>query len=448
MPDTSYAGAVAAAEATVVRDRLADICEAMVNIASPTGGERPLAEYLAAEMSSVGLHGQVQPVAAADPAVDASAMANAHGRIAGSRSEGVAGVDGGADQVEGAQSLLLYAPIDTVTVGNPHDDLPWAGPEMRPDFEPNAERRDDLIVGLGAQNPKGHGACVLAAAEALVAAEVPLRHDLLVGFGAGGMPSNRRAAHLPDGHGEGCRQLVQLLRPSRAIIAKTGWAISWEEVGLTWFEVEVSGSHTYVGSRHLLPYRNAIADAGYIVAGLEHWFERWAEEHRSGLVAPQGVVSAIEGGWPHMPAFTTAQCTFHVDLRLSPRTLPEQANAAFRAEVARLAAEIGATATVRPTVAIPGTTTAPDDPVIAGTIAAWEQLTDREHQPIAGLSGATDANILRAEGVPTARVGLPKVSPEKLAVDFQLGMNAVDLADMELLTKLLIRSAVSMCGVD
>ena len=142
-------------------------------------------------------------------------------------------------------------------------------------------------------------------------------------------------------------------RPDQAVIAKTGWAVSWEEVGLTWFTVEVRGTHTYVGSRHLLPYRNAIADAGRMVVGLEAWFEQWTEDHRDGLVAPQGVVAAIEGGWPHMAAFTTDSCRFHVDLRLSPRTSPEEAAKAFGAEVDRLAADIGAEVSWTQGIAIP-----------------------------------------------------------------------------------------------
>ena len=196
------------------------------------------------------------------------------------------------------------------------------------------------------------------------------------------------------------------------------------------------------------PYRNAIADAGHIVAGLERWFEQWAEEHRDGLVAPQGVVAAIEGGWPHKPAFTTALCRFHVDLRTSPRTPIEDVDAAFGAEVTRLAAEVGAEATWRRTVHVPGTTTPPSAEIITRSIACWEQLTGAPHEPIAGLSGATDANILRSGGIPTARVGLPKISPDRLAdVDFQLGMNAVDVNDMVRLTKLLVRIAIDRCGL-
>ena len=290
---------VEAAEATLSSARLIELCSMMVDIASPTGEEADLAQALANEMTNIGLAGQVQTVN--------GAMANAHGRLDGTGNK---------------PSLLLYAPIDTVTSGTEAEDLPWAGSELRSDMMPSARVDNGVVIGLGAQNPKGQGACVLAAAEALAATGVTLDRDLLFGFGGGGMPTNRRRPDLPDGHGAGCAALVEMLQPDRAVIAKTGWAISWEEVGLMWFEVEVGGSHTYVGSRHLLPYRNAIADAGHIVAGLERWFPQWAEDHRDGLVAPQGVVAAINGGWPNMAAFTTALCRFQVDLRLSPRNDP------------------------------------------------------------------------------------------------------------------------------
>lgn len=415
---------VAEAEARVRRDRLAELCADMVDIASPPGEERALAEHLAAVAADAGLDGAVQEVE--------GDLCNAHGRLPGRA---------------GGPGLLLYAPIDTVTVGAAADDLPWAGPELRPDMQPRAEVRDGAVFGLGAQNPKGHGACVLAAVEAIAATGVTLERDLLVGFGGGGMPTTARRPDLPDAHGRGCAALVAELGPDEAVIAKTGWAVSWTEVGLTWFEVEVRGSHTYVGSRHLLPYRNAIADAAHLVAGLERWFERWADDTGDDLIAPQGVVAAIEGGWPHMPAFTTALCRFHVDLRLHPRTTSSEAAAAFGAELERLAAEIGAEASCQQTVAIPGTSTDPDAPIIRSAIEAWESVDGDVHRPIPRLSGATDANILRSAGVPTARIGLPKISRPGLDVDFALGMNAVDLGDMERLTSALIRIALGRCGV-
>ena len=117
----------------------------------------------------------------------------------------------------------------------------------------------------------------------------------------------------------------------------------------------------------------------------------------------------------------------------------------------RLAESIGADVSWRQTVSVPGTSTSPDEEIIQSSIRCWEELTGVDHAPIGGLSGATDANIMRALGVPTARLGLPKISQERLdshdEIDFQLGMNAVDAVDMERLTKLLIRIAVDVCGV-
>jgi hypothetical protein len=68
----------------------------------------------------------------------------------------------------------------------------------------------DNIIGLSAQNPKGHAACIIAAARALKSAEIPLVHDLLLGFGAGGMPSNARpSTRIDSGHGIGLERMLR-----------------------------------------------------------------------------------------------------------------------------------------------------------------------------------------------------------------------------------------------
>jgi hypothetical protein len=59
-----------------------------------------------------------------------------------------------------------------------------------------------------------------------------------------------------------------------------------------------------------------------------------------------------------------------------------------------------------------------------------------------GTSGATDANILRNRGIPTVRIGMPKVSGTPFPVDFAMGMNAVDIRDAEMLTRHLVGVAV------
>src|SRR5262245_36978191 len=104
----------------------------------------------------------------------------------------------------------------------------------------------------------------MAAAQAIKAAGVPLKGSLLVGLGAGGMPTNRRPSvkKFNAGQGAGCAfMLEQGVRADFAIIAKPGWAVAWEEVGLCWFKVIVRGDLNYTGRRHVIKGRNPIVQA-------------------------------------------------------------------------------------------------------------------------------------------------------------------------------------------
>lgn len=409
----------AAAAAQVSGERLREIVCGLVDIPSPTGNERPLAEHIAAALGGSGVEAHVQPLD--------DRQANAWGRLPGS------GL--GPD-------LMLYAPIDTFTTGDPEQDLPWIGPQWRPNMCAAAVIDGELVIGLGASNPKGHAACVLAAAEAIAAAGIPL----VVAFGAGGMPTNSLpgSSRRNTGQGAGCSFLLeQGVWTDFALIAKPGWTVSWEEVGLAWFEVTVHGTHTYVGSRHRLPYRNAIADAGQVVARLEQWFVEYAERHTDGLVAPQGIVASIEAGWSRMAAAAPAACRFRIDLRISPRTTPMQAKREFAAAIEAIRADLAdVSLDWQPVLAIPAPTTDPETWVCRSAIAAWEEFEGRKHEPILGNSGATDANILRSRGIPTVRVGMPKVAEAPFPIDFTAGMNTVDVREMERLTRYLIQVAV------
>lgn len=420
---------VEAAWARIDRGSLTELVMGMVDIPSPTGEEAPLARWLTDRLAAAGLEASYQEVD--------DRQANAVGRLRGAG---------------GGEDLLLYAPIDTLTVGDPAEDVPWVGPRLRPDMEPRARLDGDHVLGLGASNPKGHGAAVLVAAEAIAAAGIPLRGNLVVGLGAGGMPTNGRTTRgltrRNAGQGVGCSfMLEQGVWADHAVIAKPGWAVAWEEVGLCWFEVRVRGLFGYVGSRHRMTYRNPIAHAATVVDALERWFPEYAARHTDGLVAPQGIVASIEAGWPRMASVTPALCRFTVDLRTSPRSTPAEVRREFGAALARIAAE-------HPeldldwdmVLAIPGTHTPEDAPVVAAAKAAWEELVGSPHEPIVANSGATDANILRARGLPTARIGMDRIGPDApMALDFPAGMNVVDLREAVRLTRHLVHTAVALC---
>jgi acetylornithine deacetylase/succinyl-diaminopimelate desuccinylase-like protein len=419
-----------AARAAVDESRLRDLAAGMTGIPSPTGEERALAEYLADHMAAAGLEAWYQPID--------DRQGNAVGRRAGS-GEG--------------PDLLLYAPIDTLTTGLDDEDLPWVGRRLRPDMRPEATFDGDWVVGLGASNPKGHGACLVAAAEAVTRAGVPLAGSLVVGMGAGGMPTNKRpAAHLDRynaGQGNGCSFLLeQGIHADFGLIAKPGWSVDWEEVGLCWFRVRVHGLYGYVGARHRIPYRNPIVDAAKVVIELEDWFPEYAGRNSSGLVAPQGQVGSIEGGWQRTASLSPAACDIYVDLRISPRTPPMDAKRQFGEAIAAIQErhpEIEISWDM--ILAIPGTSTPNDTWIVQSCARAWESVEQRVYEPPPGLtSGATDANILRHRGIPTARIGMPKLSsPDGREVDFAMGMNAVDVKSMVRLTNAVLYAIIDTC---
>jgi acetylornithine deacetylase/succinyl-diaminopimelate desuccinylase-like protein len=421
--------AVAAVMRHVTRDRLAEAVCGIVDIPSPTGAEAPVAGWIVEHLARAGVAAQVQPLD--------DRQANAVGTLPG-RADG--------------PSTLLYAPLDTFTTGDPALDVPWAGPEMRPDMLPRASVHGDVVQGLGAGNPKGHAACALVAVEALSASGVEMPGDVVAGFGAGGMPSFAvpgvgAEGRQNTGHGVGAGFLLERgYTTDYALIAKPGWNVSHEEVGLVWLDVLVPGIHTYVGSRHRLPYRNAVALAGEVAAHLEAWLEKYAAGHEHGTMRPQGIVSSITGGFERLAASTPALVRMRLDVRITPDQTPAGVTREVRAEVRHLGERLDADLRVEQTAAIPASHTSPDSPVVRASVAAWEAVAGERHEPIRENSGATDANILRMRGVPTARVGMPKVStaPDGGPVDFSLGMNLVDLREMRRLTEVLVRTVLGL----
>jgi acetylornithine deacetylase/succinyl-diaminopimelate desuccinylase-like protein len=413
--------------AAVSGEELAELDVALTSIPSPTGQERHIAEFLTGRLRADGLEAWYQPID--------DEQGNAVGRVPGNGS--------GPD-------LLLYAPTDTAFSGEEDEELPWLGPSVRADLMPRGFRDGEYVVGLGAENPKAYVTCVVGAAVAIQRAGIPLKGSLLAGLGAGGMPTNRRPGMRRFNAGQGNGRsfmLEQGVRGDFAILAKPGYAVAWEEVGLCWFRVRVRGRLGYTGIRHIVPYQNPIVDAARVIEGLEAWFPRYSARHTSGLVAPQGSIGAIQGGWPHKPAFVPAATDLYVDLRISPRAEPMQ----LKRELGDALAEIrnahpGLEVEHEMILSIPGTHTDPRAWIVQSLMRAWERREGRPHQPISGTSGATDAAILRGRGIPTARLGLPRTPPPANYPGFSMG--AATPQAMQRLTECLIYSVIDTCTRD
>jgi acetylornithine deacetylase/succinyl-diaminopimelate desuccinylase-like protein len=406
-------------------ERMAQLNLQMANIPSPTGEERQLAEFMAAYMADFGLDAFYQPID--------EKQGNAVGRLKGSG---------------GGPELLFYSPLDTIYTGSPSEDSPGVASFEEPYMKSKGVMDSGNVVGLGAENPKGYATCLVSAVEAVARANIPLSGTIIVGLGAGAMPSNKRPGleRFNIGHGSGCDFMLQQgVRADFAVIAKPFYFVSWEEPGLCWFKVTIRGIPGYVGVRHLMRYKNPISDAAKVITALEEWFAEYAQKNISALVAPQGVIGAMQAGWPYKPSFTPASCNLFIDLRTSPRMDPMDAKRQFGAALERIkAAHPEIELDWEMIVAIPGTSTDPENWIVQSCMRAWEYVEGAKHPSPISHGGATDANTLRRWGIPTARLGMPPLHDARYDdLPFMMGVSSI--SGMTQLTKCLIYAIIDTC---
>ncbi len=417
-------GWIADAAARIDDGWMRDLLARLVEIPSPWGEERAIAEFLAETMAELGLDARMQEID--------DRSANAIGRWGGG----------------GGPALMIFAPLDSPFTGRAEDEVPWVGDTLPDHMKAEAIVSEDGVVGLSADNPKTHIVAALQAARAVMATDARNIGALTLAFGAGGAPANPRPGEErpKTGHGRGCEYMLEHgLAPDFAIVAKPGYAVAWEEVGLTWFRIRVRGVQTYVGRKHFLAYDNPIVAAAPVITALEAWCDDYARRHTDGLVAPQGAVGAIQGGWPHKPSMVPAACDIYLDLRISPRTTPEEARREVEHALAGIrAANPGLEADCEMIVAIPGAGTDPRNWIIQSCIRGWENTEGAAHAPFLDTSGQTEAVILRRHGIPTARIGLPAVmTASEDRPKHTMGM--AGLAGMRRFTRCLIYSIVDTC---
>jgi acetylornithine deacetylase/succinyl-diaminopimelate desuccinylase-like protein len=388
-------------------DDLARLCLDLTAVPSPTGGERPLAELVAARLDAEGLAVEIQETP--------EGVANTVARLPGSG-------DG--------PSLMLWAPLDMPLAGGP-EDADWIGEEPSPDWALPPRREGAKVIGLGADNPKAFATCAIAAASAVARAGVELRGDLIAAFAGGTMPVSRR-----PGLGAGTRRLLETVRPDYCVLLKPGYAVAHEEVGFAWFRLTVAGAMSYTGIRHKGPYRSPIVAAAKVVEAIEAWLPEYTAAASDGLVAPQGAVNAIRAGDPGVGSFTPARAELLLDVRIGPRDTA--ANVQRGLEEALAEHDV----TVELVESVPPAYTSPDSPLVRALVLAWEAAEGREHVPPSGGSGASDAGIIRAAGVETARIGLPLPETPNPYAGFSMGQ--ADAGSMARLTDVLIGAIVEL----
>lgn len=380
-----YERACAALDKLRMRDLLADL----VNIHSPTGAEAKASKYLQEYLKNAGFRSSFQQTG--------PEAGNAWGRY--------------GDPT--GPSLILYAPIDTHLEANPDYDLPYAGQKLRADMIPEAVVDGDLVIGLGAANPKCMVACLVEAAHAVRLADIPLKGELITATAGSGMPVdmyNRYHAGRSSG-------VVQMLTsgvwPDFALIVKPWWVVYAEEPGIAWFKVQVRGDLGYAGIPRGVPnYRSSIVPAAGVIQRIEAFLPEYTKRNTAGTVEPHGAISCVQAGWPDKPAFPSAATDIYLDMRINPRTTPADVRAQFAAFMEVLGQECPDLDFAWDMVgSAPGGMTDVDNFVVQSALRAWEMVEGAPHGEPPKMAGQTDGAIIRRLGIPTARIGYPWPSP-------------------------------------
>lgn len=411
--------------AKLSQDRLKKLIFDLTDIHSPTGATAKASQFMVDYMGNMGMRSSYHPMN--------NISGNAFGEIKGS--------GGGA-------TLLLYAPIDTHLEGD-ESDFPWAGPKQYVDMKPEAKMVDDWVYGLGSSNPKAMVSTLTEVVNALIEADVPLVGDINLGFADGGMPVNI-AKRDNAGMSHGVTHLLNRgMAPDFCIIMKPWNWVYHEEPGMGWFKVTVKGTLGYAGVPRGTPgFRSSIVPAAEFILALEKWLPEYTARNTSGVVRPDGWISALRSGWPERPAFPSAATEIYFDVRINPRTSPAEVKSQFADFMVQIKGDM-------PDLdvewemygSVAGGTTDPENWVIQSARRGWEKIEEKAYQKPDLLGGQTDGAALRRLGIPTARIGWPwpaDGSPEPIGEGLG-GMGATYVPDLMPCARKILYAVIDTC---
>lgn len=326
---------------------LVALCSKLIQLRSvnPPGGERAIAEYVAARLQEAGLAVELVPHGPDRASVLARLRGN--GQAAG---------------------LLYSAHLDTVAAAEDtwkHD--PFGG-----------EVSDNRVWGRGAADMKGGLAAMIVAAQAIAASVRPLRGDLVLAFTAGEEVNSLGATALAERPDLGPVQAVVVAEPS-------GNDLYVAEKGALWVELTTYG-HAAHGSMPDLG-RNAVMMMVALLARLDRLPVPFNAHPLLGGFSRS--INTIAGGVK--TNVVPDRCTATVDMR----TVPDQDHAIVVAQIQDLIDELadsipGFRAALRVINDRPPVATDPNHPLVALFAGIIGQVTGQRPVP-QGVRYYTDA---------------------------------------------------------
>ncbi len=377
--------------AQIDRDELARLGCDLVNLPSPTGQEKAIAEFIFDWFKANGLKAVRQDVEVDRP--------NAVGVLKG---------DGTG------LSLGFNGHMDTSFTGTAED------LRMVADIEPDEMLKGSIagnkVRGLGISNMKGGVAAFMIAAKALKKSGVKLKGDAVFAAVVGEIsrtPIGPWQTKEYRGEGAGTRHLLTHgMHTDYAVVADgSDMNIVWTQTGVVQLKITTFGkAEAAWGSKrstHPMEKLNAIVKMTKIIGGIEKWAESFEERYiynsPTGPLFPKVNIGAIEGGAPYRPNYFPGVCSIYVDIRMPPQVRP----VTIQHEVERTLASLGVEYELDVYKSLLGHEGKGVEPVV--------QSLEEIHQHLFGsklrfeapdrASIWTDTNVYNELGIPAVKIG-------------------------------------------
>lgn len=366
-----------------------DLAVAMGNVASPSGNELPMADFLEPWLKENGFPAFRQHVV---PERD-----NVIGTLQGRG---------------GGRSLLFNSHMDT-QVPDPAARLT---PSETDASEKSARREGDKLLGVGIVNDKGPMAAFMVAAKALRESGVKLRGDVILSMVVGEIgtaPVDEFQGHRYLGKGLGARHLVDhgVFADGALVAEATNFGVAWAEAGAIFLKLTVYGQRRYTpylnNALTLRESNHAVLMMAHLIPGIHEWALEYEQQNTLdlpyGRMVPKVGIGAIRAGRPYNPSSSPGSCSLYFNARLLPDANPNE----VVEEVKAVCRKRGVPAEIEVFLYRPGS--------IAQNIEPFRNDLEEAHRHIFGgeLGGVEspetsmwrDLNVFNRAGIPSLTYG-------------------------------------------
>lgn len=405
----------------ITTEAVRDTLIAMVDIASPTGREGALAEYIVGRLDKAGFNAYLQEVSEGRP--------NAVGVRPGTG-------DG--------MNLLFTGHMDTSYDGD-ESYLKGEG------FKAKAVYRDGWIWGLGANNMKSGLASALVALEAICREDIQLKGDLLYGGVVGetekAAVDEYRGASV-SGYGVGTRHMILhgISADFSILCEPTNLRVCSANMGVLWVKITVGGTVSHAANARHPSVVNAIAEMHALQSSLEPWIKGYEAAHIHLREHPNVTVAAIRGGMPWRLARNPFECSLYLDIRTVPGQTAEEVKRSLRKALREFATAHGGPEPVLQVLVNDPPTEINEGALITQVVCdAHRRVTGKDSPFIIRRTGADSTHLNRYD-VPCLTYGPGgRTHPDAKALMHAVGEHA-HVDNLLTAAKVYVDAALTMCS--